>query len=208
LHFYEASKHKRFLRTINRWHPYINFTPEHEIDDKLAFLDVLVIHDNKTDKYISTVYRKLTNTSLHLLYDSIQCRKYKLGSIRTLVIRILLICSTSTHKDNELTLMKETLKKNRYPQHLIRRRTWDGEAIVNKMLNNTNNKQQNSAIKNNIFLTLTYYELESDVLAQRIRKICHRYLPLVNFKTAFRKTFTVKNIFLPIQKGVDETEKG
>lgn len=76
------------------------------------------------------------------------------------------------------------------------------------MLNNTNNKQQNSAIKNNIFLTLTYYELESDVLAQRIRKICHRYLPLVNFKTAFRKTFTVKNIFLPIQKGVDETEKG
>lgn len=122
MHFYEASKHKRFLRTINRWHPYINFTPEHEIDDKLAFLDVLVIHDNKTDKYISTVYRKLTNTSLHLLYDSIQCRKYKLGSIRTLVIRILLICSTSTHKDNELTLMKETLKKNRYPQHLIRRR--------------------------------------------------------------------------------------
>jgi len=106
--------------------------------------------------------------------------------------------------------MNETLKKNRYPQHLIRRRIREGEAIVNKMLNNTNNKQQNSAISNNVFLTLTLtsYELESDVLAQRIRKICRRYLPLVNVKTAFRKTFTVKNIFLPIQKGVDETEKG
>jgi hypothetical protein len=122
LHFYEASKHKRFLRRINKWHPNINFTPEHEIEDKLAFLDVLVIPDNKTDKYITTVYRKPTNTSLYLLYDSNQCRKYKLGLIRTLVIRILLICSTITHKDNELTLMKETLKKNRYPQHLIRRR--------------------------------------------------------------------------------------
>jgi hypothetical protein len=71
--------------------------------------------------------------------------------------------------------MKETLKKNGYPQHLIRRGIWEVEAIVNKILNNTNNQQQNSAIKNNIFVTLTYYELQSAVLAQRIRKICRRY---------------------------------
>ena len=196
------------MKKINKWHPNINFTPEHEIDDKLAFLDVLVIRDNKTDKYITTLYRKPTNTSLYLLYESNQCRKYKLGLIRTLVIRILLICSTSTHKDNELTLMKETLKINGYPQHLIRRGIREGEAIVKKILNNAHNKQQNSPNKNNIFLTLMYYGVESDVLAQRIRRICRRYLPLVNVKIAYKKTFTLKNVFLPIQKGIDETKKG
>ena len=80
---------------------------------------------------------------------------------------------------------------NGYPQHLIRRGVREGEAIVKKILNNTHNKQKNSPIKNNIFLTLTYYGLESDVLAQRIRKICRRYLPLVNVKITFKKKFTL-----------------
>ena len=146
-----------FLKKINKWHPNINFIPEHKIDDKLAFLDVLVICDNKTDKYITTLYRKPTNTSLYLLYEGNQCRKYKLGLIHTLGIRTLLICSTSTHKDNELTLMKETLKINGYPQHLIRRGIREGEAIVKKILNNAHNKQQSSPTKNNIFLTLMYW---------------------------------------------------
>ena len=189
-----------FLKKINKWHPNINFIPEHKIDDKLAFLDVLVICDNKTDKYITTLYRKPTNTSLYLLYEGNQCRKYKLGLIHTLGIRTLLICSTSTHKDNDLTLMKETLKINGYSQHLIRRGIREGEAIVKKILNNAHNKQQSLPTKNNIFLTLMYYGVESDVLAQRIRRIYRRYLPLINVKIGFKKTFTLKNIFFPVQR--------
>ena len=131
---------KHFLEKINEWHPSIDFTTEHQTDHRLAFLDVLAIRDNKTDKYITTLYRKPTNTSLCLLYGSNQCRKYKLGLIRTLAIGILLICSTSTHKDIELTLMKETLKMNGYPQHLIRRGIREGEAIVKKILNSTRKK--------------------------------------------------------------------
>ena len=57
------------------------------------------------------------------------------------------------------------------------------------------------------FASTQYYGVESDVLAQRIRRIYRRYLPLVNVKIGFKKTFTLKNIFLPIQKGIDETKK-
>ena len=70
-----------------------------------------VIRDNPTKKYVATLYRRQTNTGLYLLYDSNQCHQYKLGLIRTLVIRIMLICSTAAHKNSELILMKETLKR-------------------------------------------------------------------------------------------------
>ena len=103
--------------------------------------------------------------------------------------------------------MKQTLKMNGYPQHLIRRTIREGEAIVKKILKNTHKKQPNSPTTNNIILTLTYDGLESDVLPQRIRKICCRYSPLVNINTTFKKTFTPKNILSPIQTGVDETKK-
>ena len=90
---------------------------------------------------ISLLYiEKPTNTGLYLLYDSNQRPKYKLVLIRTLAIRILLIYFTSTHKDNELTLMKETLKMNGYPQHLTRRGIQEGETIVKKILNNIHKK--------------------------------------------------------------------
>ena len=195
-----------FLKRINKWHPNITFTIEYETNDKLAFLDVLVIRDNTTNKYTTTIYRKPTNTNLYLLYDSNQCRKYKLGLIRTLVIRILLICSTPTYKNNELSLMKLTLKMNGYPEHLIRRGIREGEVIVKKILNKSLNQQQNSPNKKNIFFTLTYYGIESTILAQRIRRICLQYLPLYNVNIAFKKTYTLKSIFLPIQKGQDKTK--
>ncbi|CAF3431518.1 unnamed protein product [Rotaria socialis] len=196
-----------FLERINKWHKNIRFAKEEEIDGKLAFLDVLVIRDNTTNKYVTTVYRKPTNTNLYLLYDSNQCRKYKLGLIRTLVIRILLICSTITHKDNELTLMKHTLKTNGYPDHLIRRGICEGEVIVNKINNKKNNQQQKTQTKQNIYFTLTYYGLESTILARRIKHIIQKFMPLTNINIAFKKSFTLKNIFLPIQKGKDKTTK-
>ena len=86
------SKHQNlhdFLKRINKWHPNLRFTKEEETNDKLAFLDVLVIRGNNTNKYVTTIYRKPTNTGFYLLYDSNQCRKYKLRLIRIIVIRIL-----------------------------------------------------------------------------------------------------------------------
>ena len=198
-----------FLRRINKWHPNISFTIESETNERLPFLDVLVIRDNTIDKYVTTLYKKRRNTNLYLLYESNQCRKYKIGLIRSLVIRILLICSTDTHKDKEVTLLKQTLKMNGYPQHLIRRGIRVGQVIVKKMLNKNENlnNQGSSPTKKNIFFILTYYEIESAILAQRIRRICHKYIPLVKVNIAFKKAFTLKSIFLPIQKGYDKVKK-
>ncbi|CAF3764573.1 unnamed protein product [Rotaria sp. Silwood1] len=124
---------KDFLIRINKWHSNIKFTPEHEHDDKLSFLDVLIQRDNINNVYNTSLYRKPTNTNLYLLYESNQCREYKLSLIRTLVIRIHLICSTDALKESEIKLMKETLITNGYPSHLIRKGIRE-EVISNRIL--------------------------------------------------------------------------
>lgn len=123
-----------FLTRINKWHNNIRFTIERERDNKLAFLNVSIQRDNTKNIYNTTFYRTPTNTNLYLLYESNQCRQYKLSLIRTLVIRIHLICSTQTLKNNEITLMKETLKDNGYPPHLIKRGIREGEVISKRIL--------------------------------------------------------------------------
>ena len=193
-----------FFNRINKWHSHISFTKETEVDQKLAFLDVLVTRDVTTDKYTTTIYRKPTNTNLYLLYESNQCRRYKIGLIRTLTIRILLICSTQKYITEELKTMKQTLINNGYPEHLIKRGIKQGEITAKRIKDNTKiEKKQEKAL----FLTFSYYGNESAEFAKKVKKICKRFLPLFQINIAFRKTLTIKRIFLPIQKGIDEHKK-
>ena len=206
--FKEHQNIDEFFRRINKWHKNIKLTKESETGGTLAFLDVLVIRDDVKDKYITTLYRKPTNTNLYLLYESNQCRRYKIGLIRTLAIRILLICSTTEHKERQLKLLKETLVNNGYPQHLIRRGIREGEAVAQRINNNIQNQQQNTPTKKKeIFLTLSYYGNESAEFTKKLKKTCKKYLPLIQINIAFKKTTTIKRLFLPIQKGQDSSKK-
>ena len=195
-----------FLKRINKWHPNIKFTSEDERNEKLAFLDVLINRDNLNNKYNTTIYRKPTNTSLYLLYESNQCREYKLSLIRTLVIRILLICSTNELKNDELKLMRNTLLSNGYPQHLINRGIREAEVISKKIISQQQQTQKLQQ-KKKVYFLLSYYGQESTILAHRIKQICKKLLPLIQVNVCFRKTFTIKSVFLPLQKGCDESKK-
>ena len=109
--------------------------------------------------------------------------------------------------------MKETLIINGYPQHLIRRGVREGQVIAKKILNNTqsnnnnnnnNNNTNQTTSKMNIFFTFPYYGRESTIFAERIKKICKRLLPFTQVNIAVKKTFTLKSVFLPKQKGKDQ----
>ncbi|CAF3362230.1 unnamed protein product [Rotaria sp. Silwood2] len=196
---------KDFLLRINKWHPNIKFTSELEFDEKLAFLDVLISRDNITHKYNTTIYRKPTNTNLYLLYESNQCRDYKLSLIRTLVIRIHRICSSNELKNQELNLMRKTLIMNGYPLHLIKRGIREGEIISKRII--SQQKAQILQPKKILYFILSYYGQESTILAHRIKRLCKSSIPHLQINVCFRKTFTLKSIFLPLQKGLDESKK-
>ena len=108
-----------FHTRINRWPPNLQFTVEFESNNSLAFLDVLVTQEQ--EKLTTSLYRKPTHTGLYLLWDSSQNRSYKLGLIKTLVIRIYRICSSKEIVNRELSLLRKTLTNNGYPPHIIRR---------------------------------------------------------------------------------------
>jgi hypothetical protein len=204
--FKNHQKIEDFLMRINKWHPNIKFTKEEERDNKLAFLDVLISRNSSNNKYDTTIYRKPTNTNLYLLYESNQCREYKLSLIRTLVIRILLICSTDELKNEEVKLMRNTLVLNGYPQHLIKRGIREAEIITKKI---KSQQQQTPKLqqKKKVYFLLSYYGYESTMLAHRIKRICKNLLPLLEINVCFRKTFTINSVFLPLQKGSDALKK-
>ena len=56
------------LNKANNLHPNLKFTVEHESNNKLPFLDVLV--DNSGDSVVTSVYRKPTWSGLYLNFHS------------------------------------------------------------------------------------------------------------------------------------------
>ena len=75
---FTISKEKilEFHTRINKWHQNLHFTVEFESNNSIAFLDVLVTHEQ--EKLTTSLYRKPTHTGLYMLWDSSQNRRYKL----------------------------------------------------------------------------------------------------------------------------------
>ena len=63
---------KKFVRLINSRHKNMSFTYEVENNDKLPFLDILVIREDK--EFTTNIYRKPTFSGLLLLYISFKHR--------------------------------------------------------------------------------------------------------------------------------------
>lgn len=200
------TKIREFHSRINKWHKNLKFTVELEENNSLAFLDVLV---TKEETHLTTsLYRKPTHTGLYMLWDSCQSRRYKLGLIRTLVIRIHRICSTELTIKKELNTLRLTLINNGYPSHIIRRGIKEGEILIKRM----NEKDKNMMKKDQenrktIFFTIQYYGHESIIFASRVKKICQRLIPNLTIQFCFKKHRSIKSIFLPKLKGKDEKKK-
>jgi hypothetical protein len=140
-----------FHSRINKWHKNLHFTIEFESNNSLAFLKVLVTPDK--NQLITSLYRKPSHTGLYLLWDTCQNRRYKIGLIKTLAVRIHRICSTKEIIDKEINLLKETLQMNAYPPHIIRRGISEREVIIRKQSQTkTDNKDTNV-----IYFTVAYY---------------------------------------------------
>jgi hypothetical protein len=116
------------------------------------------------------------------------------------------ICSSGTLIYDQLGHhLRRMLQANGYPSHALRRGIRESEVIVVKKIDK---KQAAQPYEEKVFFfTRTYYGHESVVLAARMRKVFHKFLSLVKVDFAFRKRRTLMNIFLPIMKGKDESNK-
>jgi hypothetical protein len=78
---------------------------EHEKEDKLPFLDTVVIR--QVDKYTTSIYHKPTFTGVYLNWTSLTAIRYKLGMIRCHAERIWRICSDLGDRLSQIGLERQ-----------------------------------------------------------------------------------------------------
>ena len=79
----QTNEVNRFFDHLNNVDSHINFTMELEQDDKLAFLDVLVMR-TQDGKLSTKVHRKTTHTNQYLNYHSAHSNEQKQGVVMNL----------------------------------------------------------------------------------------------------------------------------
>ena len=102
------------LMILNTFPKNIKFTYELEINNKISFLDVLLIRKNDTLE--TTVYRKSTNNGVYLHWNSYAPKNWKRSTLRSILGRAYKILSTKELLDKELKCIeREFIEINGYP---------------------------------------------------------------------------------------------
>ena len=73
----------------------MSFTIESEKQSRMSYLDVQIILEYKT--FTTSVYRKPTFSGFYTHFDRFLPSTYKFGTVYTLAIRCLRICSSWTN---------------------------------------------------------------------------------------------------------------
>ena len=106
------------LDQLKNFHEPIQFTYKVEHNEKLPFLDVLLIKNaNNID---TTVYKKPTNADIYLNWNSHAPTTWKRGTVRTILSRAYSICSSERYLHEEIKYIELTFEKiNNYPKYVI-----------------------------------------------------------------------------------------
>ena len=114
-----------FLNKLNNLVPSINFKVEWENNNKIPFLDVLIIRDPSGYKF--TVYRKPTFSISYIHFFSYHDTSVKISIASNLFLCALRICSS--YLDSEINTVREQLKSLRYPDYIIEKAIYKANQI-------------------------------------------------------------------------------
>ena len=127
---------KFVLDPLKNFHKNVKFTFEEEIDEKIPFLDTVLVRNNH---YIDTgIYRKKTNTYIYVNRNSFESNSWKWGTPKTLVTRPFEICSTDKFLEEEIEYVRAVFyHQNIYPLLVIDNIThkMKGKPTVTKVVN-------------------------------------------------------------------------
>jgi hypothetical protein len=167
---------EEFLDELNHLHPNIKLTIEHERDDTLPFLDLL-LKRNSDGSIQRSVYRKATWSGQYLHFHSFAPIRYKRGLVITLFERARRICSKETLGE-EMRFLNNTLNKNGYPSGFISKFSKPRSL----------NKAAPTVAKKKVFLQLPFRgddvgQLISNRLNAAVGKVYHSAQTSIVYKT-------------------------
>lgn len=106
-----------FHQFINRVHPAIEFTIEHEHNNSINFLD-LTITKNDSELQFS-IFHKPSSTDNIIPYYSNHPINHKLGAFHSLFHRLFNIPMNNSSFNKELSFISQLARNNDYPLHII-----------------------------------------------------------------------------------------
>lgn len=162
-----------FTDHLNNISPSIKLTTEIETQNTLPFLDVNVTREN--NKLNTTVFRKKTHTGRYLNYTSNHSVSVKEGVALSLFDRARAVCSDNSSLRREFDNIEHDLKKNGYPDKLIRKCS----RPVNKLQPSHIETEKPKA-----FICIPYIPKVSE----KIRRIARKF----QIKTAFKTQNTLR----------------
>ena len=106
------------LSVLNSFHKNIKFTFEEEKDNKISFLDVLILRNGSSIEI--TVYRKFTHNDVYLHWGSFSLNSWKVGALKTLLLRAFVVCSNEQLLNREIEHLRNIFHHtNGYPKAVI-----------------------------------------------------------------------------------------
>ena len=172
------------LDQLNSFHKLIQFTYEIEHNNKLPFLDVLLIKNaNKID---TTFYRKPTNADISLNWNTYAPTTWKRGTVRTIMSRTCTICSSERYLNEEIKHTELIFEKvNNYPKYVITQLKCEAKVKHRQNMNiersTINQTAQNEQDKHNL-VVLPYAGNKGENILKSMTKLSTRVLPC-NAKT-------------------------
>ena len=160
---------------ISNLHPNLNFTIEKEKDNRLPFLDVLLV---RTDtELLTTVYRKPTFAGQYIPFQSFCPLSQKINLISCLVFRAFKICSKKLF-DEELDKIKSIFGALGYPTHVIRKAISNTITKFEKPIKQGPNKCP-------VYLRLPYLGREAIALESNVKNIVNSTFRSVQLRISY-----------------------
>ena len=173
---------------MNSRHDNIHFTFETEVQDRLAFLDVLV--SREASRLVTSLYRKPTFSGLYTNFNSFISDKYKTGLIYCLLFRIFTLTVDSTKFQEEVKFLSDIFRKNQYPQHFFDRCT---KIFLNRKLNpDTSEKIE----KQKLIISLPFMGKYSNDLKKKLSALASTHLkPEFKITVVWSSPRTLRSFF-------------
>ena len=189
------------ISVLNNFHPNIKFTHEMEHQQQIAFLDVLL--KKQQDGTLQTsVYRKPTNNSIYIHWQSYAPKQWKIGTLSGIVRRAHEICSTEELLREEIRHIKRVFTEtNGYPPNLVK-------SLIKKASESSKKKSTNQddpgssdddPIPKTLLLKVPYAGKTGDNLVKSLQNTLKANLPqkiecrIVQTGTKLSSRFNIKD---------------
>ena len=171
-------KFETLFQCMNSLSTSLKITKENMEDNKIGFLDVKVC--KMDEHFVTSTYRKKTDTNLMMQYNSNIPLKYKRNLVKNLTLRCLRICSNEVVLKSDLEDLKSRLCTNGFPENFV---TKNIEEMKFKFRNDSFTKSEIADVKKKvIFVKLPFLNNASSWFSHKLKNLVESKINFLEIK--------------------------